>query len=128
MIPEKLYYHKEHEWVRVEGKQATLGISDFAQEALGDIVYLEIPEVGMEVQCGEEVTEIESTKTTSPLYAPVSGKIVSVNQSLVDHPEWLNDDPYGEGWILVIEMNASKDLEGLMLPDVYKEFLENEKH
>lgn len=128
MIPENLRYHKEHEWVRAEGKKATIGISHFAQEALGDIVYLEIPKTGVNVQYGNEVTEIESTKTTSPLYAPVGGKVVAVNEKLKEKPELINQDPYGEGWVVVIEMNDPKEVEKLMTAKEYDAFLQKESH
>lgn len=126
MIPENLRYHKEHEWVRAEGKKATIGISDFAQEALGDIVYLEIPKVGTQVKYGNEITEIESTKTTSPLYAPVGGKIVAVNDKLKEKPELINQDPYGEGWVVVVEMTDPKEAEKLMTAKEYDAFLQKE--
>ncbi|MDC4203337.1 MAG: glycine cleavage system protein GcvH [Candidatus Manganitrophus sp.] len=128
MIPENLRYHKEHEWVRAEGKKATIGISHFAQEALGDIVYLEIPKTGVNVQYGNEITEIESTKTTSPLYAPVGGKVVAVNEKLKEKPELINQDPYGEGWVVVIEMNDPKEVEKLMTAKEYDAFLQKEAH
>lgn len=128
MIPENLRYHKEHEWVRAEGKKATIGISDFAQEALGDIVYLEIPKTGVAVQYGNEITEIESTKTTSPLYAPVGGKVVAVNEKLKEKPELINQDPYGEGWVVVIEMTDPKEVEKLMTAKEYDAFLQKEAH
>jgi glycine cleavage system H protein len=128
MIPQDLRYHKEHEWVRAEGKKATIGISDFAQEALGDIVYLEIPKIGTSVPFGKEITEIESTKTTSPLFAPVSGKIVAVNEQLKEKPELINQDPYGEGWIVVIEMSQAKEVEQLMTAKDYEAFLQKEEH
>lgn len=128
MIPENLRYHKEHEWVRAEGKKATIGISHFAQEALGDIVYLEIPKTGVDVQYGNEITEIESTKTTSPLYAPVGGKVVAVNEKLKEKPELINQDPYGEGWVVVIEMNDPKEVEKLMTAKEYDAFLQKEAH
>jgi len=121
-----LWYHKEHEWVKVTGTKATLGISDFAQDALGDIVYLEMPTVGKNVQAGTEITEIESTKTTSPMYAPIGGKIVSVNETLKERPELINKDPYGEGWIAVIEMTNPKQIEKLMTADAYKAFLDTQ--
>lgn len=127
MIPKDLRYHKEHEWIRVEDGKATLGVSDFAQEALGDIVYLEIPEIGRFLKQGEEITEIESTKTTSMLYAPVSGKIVAVNQGLDEHPELINEDAYGDGWIVTIEMDQVSELDQLMEWNDYERFLENEK-
>ncbi|TAJ78136.1 glycine cleavage system protein GcvH [bacterium] len=128
MIPENLRYHKEHEWVRAEGKTATIGISDFAQEALGDIVYLEIPKAGTQVKYGNEITEIESTKTTSPLYAPVGGKIVAVNEKLKEKPELINQDPYGEGWVVVVEMADPKEVEKLMTAKEYDAFLQKEAH
>ncbi|HET6370220.1 MAG TPA: glycine cleavage system protein GcvH [Nitrospiria bacterium] len=128
MNPEDLKYHKEHEWVRVEGKKATVGISDYAQAALGDIVYLDIPKVGRNVKFGEEVTEIESTKTTSPLYAPVGGKIVEVNEKLKETPELINREPYGQGWVVVIEMSNPKDLEQLMSSKEYEAYLEKQAH
>ncbi|MBI3804308.1 MAG: glycine cleavage system protein GcvH [Nitrospirae bacterium] len=128
MIPENLRYHKEHEWVRPEGKKATIGISDFAQEALGDIVYLEIPKLGTEVRYGNEITEIESTKTTSPLYAPVGGKIVAVNEKLKEKPELINQDPYGEGWVVMVEMTDPKEVEKLMTAKEYDALLQKEEH
>lgn len=128
MIPENLRYHKEHEWVRAEGKKATIGISDFAQEALGDIVYLEIPKTGSTVQYGNEITEIESTKTTSPLYAPVGGRVVAVNEKLKEKPELINQDPYGEGWVVVIEMTDPREVEKLMTAKEYDAFLQKEAH
>jgi len=127
-IQPKLKYHKEHEWVKVEGTKAILGISDFAQDALGDIVYLELPKVGVIVLYGAEITEIESTKTTSPMYAPVGGKIVSVNETLKERPELINKDPYGEGWIAVIEMTDPKEADNLMTAAAYEAFLQKEDH
>jgi glycine cleavage system H protein len=125
-IQEGLLYHKEHEWVKVVGTRATLGISDFAQDALGDIVYLELPKVGTVVQAGAELTEIESTKTTSPMYAPVAGTIVEVNAQLHEKPDLINKKPYTEGWIVVIEMSQPKDLTHLMTADAYDLFLKRE--
>jgi len=127
MIPKDLRYHKEHEWIRVEDGKATIGISDFAQEALGDIVYLEIPELGRSLKRGDEITEIESTKTTSMLYAPVSGKIVAVNQDLDEKPELINEDTYGAGWIVTIEMDQVSELDRLMEWSDYERFLDDEK-
>jgi glycine cleavage system H protein len=126
MIQPDFLYHKEHEWVKTEGNSARLGISHFAQDALGDIVYLELPKVGATVSAGTEITEIESTKTTSPMYAPVSGKIIAVNETLKEMPELVNKDPYGEGWILVIEMTNPSDLKKLMTAEQYEKFLKNE--
>ncbi|HIE64527.1 MAG TPA: glycine cleavage system protein GcvH [Nitrospiria bacterium] len=128
MIPEDLRYHKDHEWVRANGKKAVIGISDFAQENLGDIVYLEIPKLGLTVEVGTEITEIESTKTTSPLYAPVGGKIVAVNEILKEKPELINQDAYRDGWIVEIEMNQPNELEQLMTARDYESFLQKEEH
>ncbi len=128
MISKDLRYHKEHEWIRITGTQATVGISDFAQDALGDIVYLEIPELGRVMKRGEEITEIESTKTTSMLYAPVGGKLVAVNADLEAQPELINEDVYGKGWVVVIEMDDPSELNQLMTGDEYETFLENEAH
>jgi len=126
MLPEDLRYHKEHEWIRLEGNKATVGISDFAQAALGDIVFLEIPAVGTKVKSGDEITEIESTKTTSFLFAPVAGEIVTVNQALEEKPELINEDPYGEGWLVVIDMDHADEAAQLMSPKEYERFLEHE--
>ncbi len=123
MIPTDLWYHREHEWVRADGTSATVGISDFAQEALGDVVYLEMPKVGNVVRRGDEITELESTKTTSPLYAPVGGKIIAVNIPLKESPEWINRDPYGQGWIVKIEMTSPDEVQALMTASAYETFL-----
>jgi glycine cleavage system H protein len=114
MYPRDLRYHEEHEWIRVEGKQATLGISHFAQDALGDIVFLDLPKAGAAVTAGQQIGEVESTKTTSSIYTPVSGTIVKINADLKDHPEVVNSDPYGKGWIAVIELSDPKQVDGLM--------------
>ncbi len=127
MVPTNLRFHQEHEWIRVEGTQATLGISDFAQDALGDIVYVEMPKVGATVTAGQQIGEIESTKTTSSLYSPVSGRIVKVNEELTAHPELINRDPYEKGWIAVIELSAPAQVEQLMTASQYQEFLASQK-
>ena len=127
MNPTNLRYHEEHEWIRVEGKQATLGISHFAQDALGDIVFIDMPKPGTKVTAGQQLGEIESTKTTSALYTPVSGTIVKVNADLKDHPEVLNTDPYGNGWIAVIELSDPAQVEKLMTASQYEKFLASQK-
>lgn len=127
MEPTNLRYHKEHEWVRVEGKQATVGISDFAQDALGDIVFIELPKVGATVTAGQQIGEIESTKTTSTIYTPVSGSVVKVNKDLKDHPEVVNSDPYGKGWMAVIELSDPAQVETLMTAAQYEAFLSTQK-
>ena len=128
MIPSDLRYHKEHEWVRLNGTQATVGISHFAQDALGDIVFLDPPKAGAVVKAGQQIGEVESTKTTSTLYTPVSGTIAKINQDLKDHPEVLNADPYGKGWIAVIELADLAEVDQLMTAEQYERFLASQKH
>lgn len=128
MIPFDLRYHKEHEWVRLNGKQATVGISHFAQDALGDIVFLDLPKVGTLVKAGQQIGEIESTKTTSTIYTPVSGTIREINVDLKDHPETVNSDPYGKGWIATIELSVPGEVDHLMTPAQYEAFLANQKN
>ena len=123
MEPTDLRYHEEHEWIRVNGKQATIGISNFAQDALGDIVFIDMPKVGTTVAAGQQIGEVESTKTTSSIYTPVSGKIVNVNADLKDHPEVVNADPYGKGWIAVIDLSDPGQVNSLMTAAQYEEFL-----
>jgi glycine cleavage system H protein len=127
MYPKELRYHKEHEWIRVNGKQATLGISHFAQDALGDIVFLDLPKVGAAVTANQQIGEVESTKTTSSIYTPVSGTIAKINTDLKDHPEVVNSDPYGQGWIAVIELSDPKQVESLMTAAQYEAFLSSQK-
>ena len=126
MIPDDLRYHKEHEWVRVNGSQATVGISHFAQDALGDVVFIELPKIGASLEANQEMGEVESTKATSNVYSPVSGTIIEVNESLQDHPEYLNSDPYGKGWIAVIDLANPTQVEGLMTASQYEEFLSSQ--
>ena len=127
MEPTNLRYHQEHEWIRLEGKQATVGLSNFAQDALGDIVFVELPKVGVTVTAGEQVGEVESTKTTSSIYTPVSGSILRVNTELKDHPEVMNSDPYGKGWIAVIELSDPAQVDSLMTAVQYDAFLATQK-
>jgi glycine cleavage system H protein len=126
MSPDDVKYHREHQWVRIEGKRAIVGITDYAQEELGDIVYIELPETGVDVAAEEDITEIESTKTTAPLIAPVSGRLVEVNEELKDAPELMNEDPYGKGWIVTIEMSDPTEVEDLMDAKEYEEFLKEQ--
>jgi glycine cleavage system H protein len=123
MEPTDLRYHEEHEWIRIDGKQATMGISNFAQDALGDIVFIDMPKVGSTVAAGQQIGEVESTKTTSSIYTPVSGKIAKINTELKDHPEVVNADPYGKGWIAVIELSDPGQITGLMTAEQYEAFL-----
>jgi glycine cleavage system H protein len=103
-VPEDLRYSTDHEWVRLEGSTVRVGITDYAQDALGDVVYIELPEIGTAVTAGESFSEIESTKSVSEIYAPLDGAVVEVNAELADAPQKVNEDPYGEGWICVIEV------------------------
>jgi len=123
-VPEELYYTKEHEWVRVSENMATVGITDYAQKSLHEIVYVELPEVGRELTQGEVMGSVESVKAVSDIYAPVSGKVVEVNEKLLDEPETLNNDPYGEGWIAKIEVtNFEEDKKKLLTAEQYRELL-----
>lgn len=113
-VPDDLRYSADHEWVKVEGTQARVGITDYAQDALGDVVYVQVPSAGAVVKAGDSVSEIESTKSVSDIYAPVSGTIVEVNADLADAPQRVNEDPYGEGWLCVIEMSDLAELDALL--------------
>ncbi len=124
LIPDDLRYSTDHEWVRVEGNRVRVGITDYAQDALGDVVYVEVPETGAAVDASAKVSEVESTKSVSDIYAPVAGTVVEVNTDLADNPEQLNDDPYGAGWICVIEVTDASQLEGLLDVDGYRRLIE----
>jgi len=126
MIPKELKYHAEHEWVRIEGKTAVLGITDYAQEALGDVVFLDLPTLGKIVAAGQEIGEVESTKTTSSIYTPVGGKIIGINEALKDKPELINKEPYGQGWIARIEMNNPNDVQKMLDAKQYEAYLKEE--
>lgn len=128
MIPTDLRYHNEHEWVRLNGTQATVGISHFAQDALGDIVFIDMPKAGAVVSSGQQIGEVESTKTTSTIYTPVSGTVVRINTDLKDHPEVVNSDPYGKGWMVVIELSKPAEVDQLMTAAQYEAFLASQKH
>lgn len=127
MIPADLRYHQEHEWARIKGTQATVGISHFAQDALGDIVFIDLPKVGSAVQAGQQIGEVESTKTTSTIYTPISGTIVKVNADLKDHPEVINSDPYGQGWMVVIDLSNAGEVDKLMNAAQYEAFLSSQE-
>ena len=122
-IPEELRYTEEHEWVKLDGNVATAGITDFAQSELGDIVYLEIDSLDTEINSNEVFGTVEAVKTVSDLFMPVNGKVVDVNSSLEDNPEAVNDDPYGEGWIIKIEVSNSSDIDALMNSEEYKNLI-----
>ena len=121
-----VYYTKEHEWIRVEGGQATVGITDFAQGQLGDVVFVEVPEAGKQVKKGDEAAVVESVKAASDVYAPVSGEVVEGNQALVDDPALVNSDPEGEGWFFKLTLSDTSELDGLMDADAYKTFCESQ--
>jgi glycine cleavage system H protein len=121
-----VYYTQEHEWVRVEGDQATVGITDFAQGQLGDIVFVELPEGGRQVTKGGEAAVVESVKAASDVYAPVSGEVTEANQALVDDSSLVNSDPEGEGWFFRLRLSDPSQLEGLMDADAYKSFCDNQ--
>ncbi|WP_374247835.1 glycine cleavage system protein GcvH [Thermomonas sp.] len=128
-IPGDLKFLKSHEWVRVEGGgKATIGISDHAQGLLGDLVYVELPNVGDSIEAGNACAVVESVKAASDVYAPVSGKVLEVNAALVDKPETINEDAYGDGWLFVIEITDPDQLNELLGPDDYAEQLENDDH
>ena len=123
-LPDDLRYSTDHEWVRLEDGRFRLGITDYAQDALGDVVFVEIPEVGSEFTASAKVSEVESTKSVSDIYAPVAGRVVAVNSELADAPERLNDDPYGDGWICIIEPTNPSDLDSLLDVDSYRRLIE----
>ena len=123
-IPENLKYTVDHEWVMIEGERAKVGITDYAQDALGDVVFVDIPELGKRVTVGETVTEVESTKSVSDIYAPLAGEIIEINQELDDSPELLNGDPYGEGWIFILKLSETTSTESLLSAKDYRELVE----
>ena len=125
-LPGDLLYTKEHEWLRREDDgSVTIGITGHAQEALGDLVYVELPEVSSDVDIGGEMAVVESVKAASDVYAPISGNIVAVNESLADDPEIINSDPYGEGWIVRMQPSAAVDESAMMTPDDYQQFIDD---
>jgi len=126
MNPENLRYHKEHTWVKVAGKRATVGITDHAQEALGDIVYVDLPDADASIEANSELAEIESTKATSSVITPVSGTVIEVNEELSESPEIINEEPYGKGWIAVIEIDDESEVDDLMDASEYERYLEEE--
>jgi glycine cleavage system H protein len=123
MYPEDLKYTREHEWARVDGNRATIGITDYAQDALGDIVYVDLPPAGTAVSAGERFGEVESTKSVSDIYSPVSGTIADRNVDLDKNPEIINSDPYGRGWLVVVEVSDATELNGLMDADAYNKLV-----
>jgi glycine cleavage system H protein len=123
MYPKDLKYDREHEWVRVEGDVAIIGISHFAQDQLGEVVYVDLPEAGDTTAAGESFGEVESVKSVSELFAPVSGEITEVNSALDDAPETVNEDPYGAGWMIKVKLSDPAEIDGMMDADDYEAFL-----
>jgi glycine cleavage system H protein len=123
-VPDDLRYSKDHEWARLEDGRVRVGITDYAQDALGDVVYIDLPEVGATVKVDESFSEVESTKSVSDVFAPLAGTIVEVNADLADAPERVNEDPYGEGWICVIEPADAAAYEGLLDAGAYRDLTE----
>lgn len=122
-FPEDLRYSQDHEWARLEEGRVRVGITDYAQDSLGDVVFVELPEVGRRVDAGEVLCEVESTKAASEVYAPVGGVVVEVNTALSDAPETLNSDPYGEGWICVLEPSDPNQIDSLMDASAYRDMI-----
>jgi len=125
MYPQDLYYTRDHEWVRVEGEVATIGITDFAQKQLGDVVYVELPALGTQLEVHQSIGAIESVKAVSDVFSPVSGEVIAVNEKLNDSPEMVNQDPYGEGWIIKLKMKNKGDLNQLMTSSEYEKYVES---
>lgn len=123
-VPDDLRYTSDHEWVRIEGDKVRIGITDYAQDALGDVVFVQVPTTGVEVKAGESFSEVESTKSVSDIYAPVTGSVVEVNDELGDAPERLNEDPYGDGWICVLAVADAGELEGLLDAAAYRALID----
>ncbi len=123
-IPDDVSYSSDHEWIAVRGNTVRVGITDYAQDALGDVVYVQVPSIGATVRAGDTMSEVESTKSVSDIYAPVSGTIVAVNDALADRPETVNSDPYGEGWICEIELGDPAQLDGLLDAAGYRALVE----
>jgi glycine cleavage system H protein len=123
-VPDDLRYTSDHEWAKLEGSRVRVGITDYAQDALGDVVYVQLPEPGASVTEGDSFSEVESTKSVSDIYAPVAGVVVEVNGELSDAPQRVNEDPYGEGWIAVIEIQEPSDYGGLLDAAAYRKLIE----
>jgi glycine cleavage system H protein len=125
MVPTDYLYSREHEWVRVDGDVCVLGITEFAQQELGEIVFAELPEVGQVFDTNDEIGTIESVKAVAEVYTPVAGEVVEVNDAVVDDPELLNEDPHGDGWLVKIRFSSAADLKGLMNAEKYEEYVKS---
>jgi glycine cleavage system H protein len=126
-IPEELYYTKEHEWLMLDGDTCVIGITDFAQEQLTDIVYVELPDSGSELKKDESFGVVESVKSVSDIYSPVSGEIIEVNEAVIDAPETINTDPYGDGWLVRVDLTDQSEIDTLLSAAQYQEFIETEE-
>ncbi|MBU8683394.1 glycine cleavage system protein GcvH [Bacillus haynesii] len=124
--PKELRYSEEHEWVKTEGDKVRIGITDFAQSELGDIVFVELPEVGDEIKADEPFGSVESVKTVSELYAPINGKVVEVNEDLEDSPEFVNESPYEKAWMIVVEPSDASEIESLMTAEQYEDMIKED--
>jgi len=127
LVPKDLRYTKDHEWVRLEDGKARVGITDHAQKSLGDIVYVELPAVGKTVKKGERAATVESVKAVGEVFAPLSGKVVEVNETVTQSPDLINKDPYGQGWLFVLEIADNEEIETLLTPEAYEELVKGGK-
>jgi glycine cleavage system H protein len=125
-FPENLFYTESHEWVRDEGGHVTIGLTDHAQRELKDIVYVELPEIGSEFKKGESIGVVESVKTVADIFSPINGKVVEINSALKDHPQFVNEDPYGKGWMVKMEVQDKEELKGLLSLKAYQGCLPEE--
>jgi glycine cleavage system H protein len=125
MYPSEYIYSREHEWVRVEDDVCVLGITEFAQQELGEVVFVELPEVGQVFNSGDEVGTIESVKAVAEIYSPVAGEVVEINEAVVDDPELINEDPHGEGWLIKVRFSSAADLKDLMNAEKYEEYVKS---
>lgn len=125
--PEDLYYSQEHNWVRLTGNRGTVGITDFAQQEMGEILYTELPNEGSQIEQGDILGTLESSKTVAELFSPVSGEVISINKDLEEEPSLVNDDPYGKGWLMVLELDDPSELQELFSAVEYEDFLEKQE-
>lgn len=125
--PEDLYYSQAHNWVRLTGNRGTVGITDFAQQEMGEILYTELPDEGLQIEQGDIFGTLESSKTVAELFSPVSGEVISINKDLEEEPSLVNDDPYGKGWLMVLELDDPSELQGLFSAVEYEDFLEKQE-
>lgn len=127
MNPKNLKYHREHDWARVDGDTAVFGLTSYAQESLGDIVYIELPEIGTDVVAGQPYAEVESVKAVSDVYAPLSGSVVEVNEEVVDAPELINESPFENGWLVKVQLSDPGEVDDLMSAEEYEQMLAEEE-